>query len=220
MTRLYIDSADPLEWADAMACGLVRRVTCNPLLMDAAGWPVNMNSVKDLWTQAQQMGLEELHLQAWPDELGDWRPVAQEIANLSDRIVVKLPAVPAAMRAALALRQVGKRVLITAISNPLQGLWAQEVGAQFVAPYVGRLNEAGRDAHALIDSLVALQQGGGATVLAASVRDLSTLGRLITQGVGAVTLRKDLLDEALGDDATLNAVTQFEAVRQGWPSGA
>ena len=87
------------------------------------------------------------------------------------------------------------------------------VFADFVAPYVGRLNESGRDAHGLIDTLVALQQRGGPTVLAASIRDLPTLGRLITQGVGAVTLRKALLDEALADEATLGAVAQFEAVR-------
>lgn len=213
MTRLYIDSADPTEWADALACGLVRRATCNPLLMDAAGWRVNMDSILALWSHAEQLGLEELHLQAWPDESGDWWPVARQIAALSARVVVKLPAVPAAMRAAMALRQQQTRVLVTAISNPLHGLWAHEVGAQFVAPYVGRLNEAGQDAHALVDTLVAVQQASGPTVLAASVRDLHTLGQLVRQGVGAVTLRKGLLDAALNDTATWSAVQQFEAVR-------
>lgn len=157
--------------------------------------------------------MEELHLQAWPDEHGDWWPVAQAIAALSPTIVVKLPAVPAALRAAMALRRQGTRVLITAISNPLHGLWAHQVDAQFVAPYVGRLTESGQDAHALVDTLVALQNRPGPTVLAASVRDVSTLGRLIRQGVGAVTLRKGLLDSALADEATLGAVAQFEAVR-------
>ncbi|MFM2262027.1 MAG: Fructose-6-phosphate aldolase 1 [Pseudomonadota bacterium] len=213
MTRLYIDSAAPQEWAEAVQCGLIRRATCNPLLMDAAPWRVNLNSVQQLWQAAQTLGLEELHLQAWPDEQGDWWPVAQAIAQLSPRIVVKLPAVPAAFKAAVALKKQGTRVLITAISNPLHGLWAAEAGADFVAPYVGRLSEAGQDAHGLIDTLVALQQRQGPTVLAASVRDLTTLGRLIQQGVGAVTLRKSLLDAGLADPATLTALAQFEAVR-------
>ncbi len=214
MTRLYIDSAAPTEWADAVQSGLVRRATCNPLLMDAAGWRVNFENVQQLWQAAQALNLEELHLQAWPDDHGDWWPVAQAIAALSPQVVVKLPAVPAALKAALALKKQGTRVLITAISNPLHGLWAAEAGADFVAPYVGRINESGQDAHALIDTLVALQQRNGPTVLAASVRDLATLGRLVQQGVGAVTLRKALLDEGLNDPATLGAVAQFEAIRR------
>lgn len=215
MTRLYIDSAVPGEWQAAAHAALVRRATCNPLLMQAAGWPVTLDTATELVRQAEAVGLEELHLQAWPSAPGDWLDVALRLAALSPRVVVKLPAVPDALRAAAVLKGRGTRVLITAISNPLHGLWAAEVGADFVAPYVGRLNESGRDAHALIDTLVALQNRQGPVVLAASIRDLATLGRLVTQGVGAVTLRKALLDEALADEATLSAVAQFETVRLG-----
>ena len=214
MTRLYIDSADPREWAFALDSALLTRATCNPLLMDAAGWPVTLDSARELAQAARRMGLVELHLQAWPDANADWLPAAQALAALADWVVVKLPAIAAALRAAAALKRQGTRVLITAISNPLHGLWAAEIGADFVAPYVGRLNESGQDAHALIDTLVALQQRGGPTVLAASIRDLGTLGRLVRQGVGAVTLRQALLAEALADSATLAAVDQFETVRQ------
>lgn len=219
MTRLYIDSAAPAEWRAATEAALVCRATCNPLLMQAAGWPVTLATAAELVHQAEAVGLEELHLQAWPSAPGDWLTVALQLAGLSPRVVVKLPAVPDALRAAQVLKRRGTRVLITAVSNPLHGLWAAEMGADFVAPYVGRLNEAGRDARALIDTLVALQNRQGPVVLAASVRDLTTLGRLVTQGVGAVTLRKALLDEALADPATLSAVAQFEAVRLGTSAG-
>ena len=215
MTRLYIDSAAPAEWQAAAQAALVRRATCNPLLMQAAGWPVSLDTATELVRQAEAVGLEELHLQAWPSTPGNWMDVGLRLAALSPRVVVKLPAIPDAMRAAKALKQRGTRVLVTAVSNPLHGLWAADVGADFVAPYVGRLNESGRDAHALIDTLVVLQNRQGPMVLAASVRDLAMLGRLVTQGVGAVTLRKNLLDEALADEATLSAVAQFENVRSG-----
>jgi hypothetical protein len=52
-------------------------------------------------------------------------------------------------------------------------------------------------------------------VLAASVRDLATLGRLLRQGVAAVTLRWPLLQQAMADQATLDAVRQFESARLG-----
>jgi transaldolase len=219
MTTLYLDSADPAEWAEAMRGAMARRVTSNPLLMRAAGRPVTMAGAEALWSEARHLGLEELHLQAWPDAHGDWLPVAQALAALSPHVVVKLPAVRPAMVAAAALKREGARVLVTAVSNPVHGLWAHEIGADFVAPYVGRLAQQGRDIPALLSSLVALQARGGPRVLAASVRDLDTLGWLLTLGVGAVTLRKTLLDEALGDAATIQAVAQFEeATRPGAPA--
>lgn len=213
MTRLYLDSADTGHWAHARRAGWTRRVTCNPLLIDAAGLPVTHATAQALAQRADELDLEELHLQAWPDEQGRWEPCAQALAALSARVVVKLPAIEDALRAVPILKAGGTRVLVTAVSNPLQGLWAAELGADFVAPYIGRLAEAGRDPFALLQSLLALQRQGGPTVLAASIRDLDTLGRLVALGVGAVTLRHGLLCQCAEDAATLEAVAQFEAAR-------
>jgi transaldolase len=213
MTRLYLDSANTADWAELVSSGLCSRATCNPLLVQAAGWPVNLPTAQTLAQSALDVGLEELHLQAWPDEQGDWEPVAQSLAALGAHIVVKLPATEAAMRAAKVLCRQGTRVLVTAISNPLHALWAAEVGASFVAPYVGRLNEAGRNAHALLEALVALQNKGGPRLLAASIRDLDTLGQVIRLGAYGVTLQKKLLLEGMADPQALLAVEQFERAR-------
>ena len=213
MTRLYLDSANTADWAELAASGLCTRATCNPLLVQAAGLPVNLATAQSLAQSATRLGLEELHLQAWPDEHGNWEPMAQAIAALGAHIVVKLPAVDAAMQAAKVLCRQGTRVLVTALSNPLHALWAAEVGASFVAPYVGRLNEAGRNATALLETLVTLQNQGGPRLLAASIRDLDTLGQVIRLGAYGVTLQKKLLLEGLADPQALMAVEQFERAR-------
>ncbi len=213
MTHLYIDSASIADWKSATSSALVTRATCNPLLMAAAGWRVEMASAQALVNAANALGMTELHLQAWPDAKGDWQSVAEQLAALDSKVVVKLPAVPAAMRCAVALKRQKSRVLVTAVSNPLHGLWAAEIGADFVAPYVNRLDKAGRNAYGLIAQLVALQNRGGPQVLAASIADVGMLGRLIELGVGAVTLKTAMLDQALADVLTLQAVDQFEAAR-------
>lgn len=218
MTRLYLDSADTDHWAQAVAAGWTRRVTCNPLLIAAAGRAVTLPTAAALVASAIEIGLQELHLQAWPDDAGQWEPAATALAELDPRVVVKLPAIDAALRAVPVLKGAGARVLVTAVANPLQGLWAAERGADFVAPYIGRLAEGGRDPWSLLDALLALQRQDGPRVLAASVRDLDTLTRLVGLGVGAVTLRHGLLAEAADDPATHEAVAQFEAARRRGPS--
>lgn len=213
MTALYLDSANTQEWAQISQLGLSRRVTCNPLLIQAAGLPVTMATLEQLAQESVRLGLEELHLQAWPNEQGDWLPVAQAIANLGDHIVVKLPAVAAAMVAAAHLKQKGYKILITAISNPVHALWASQIGADYVAPYVGRLQEAGVDTTALLNSMVIQQKLGGPIVLAASIRNLEMLNQVIQTGVAAVTIQKKLIHEGLTDPQTSIAVQQFEAAR-------
>lgn len=213
MTALYLDSANTQDWAQITQLGLTRRVTCNPLLIQAAGLAINMNTLEQLAQESMRLGLEELHLQAWPNEQGDWLPVAQSIAQLGETVVVKLPAVAAAMVAATRLKQKGHRVLITAISNPVHALWASQIGADYVAPYVGRLQEAGQDINALLASMVVQQKLGGPIVLAASIRSLEMLNQVIQTGVAAVTLQKKLLHEGLTDPHTHLAVQQFEATR-------
>ncbi len=215
MTALYLDSANTQEWAQMSQLGLSRRVTCNPLLLQAVGLPVTMATLEQLAHESVRLGLEELHLQAWPNEQGDWYPIAQAIANLGDHIVVKLPAVAAAMVAAAQLKQKGHKILITAISNPIHALWASQIGADYVAPYVGRLQEAGVDTHALLSSMVVQQKLGGPIVLAASIRNLEMLNQVIQTGVAAVTVQKKLIHEGLTDAQTFLAVQQFEAARQG-----
>jgi transaldolase len=215
MTHLYIDSANISDWAEMVAAGICTRATCNPLLLQAAGHPVSLATATMLAQAARDTGITELHLQAWPDPLGDWEPVGQSLAALGPHIVVKFPATVPAIKAAKRLRAEGKRILITAVSNPLHALWAAEIGANFVAPYVGRLNEAGRDAMALVHTLVTLQNKGGPALLAASIRDLPTLAQIISMGAFGVTVQKKLLNEGLYDAQTALAVVQFEQARTG-----
>jgi len=212
--KLYLDSAHLTEWQTAVDHGWTRCVTCNPLILEAAGWPVRLESCAKLVELAAQTGLVELHLQAWPDSQGDWLPAAQQLSDLAPWVVVKLPAIVPALRAATQLKQQRRKVLITAICNPLHAVWAAEMGADYVAPYVGRLNEAGRDANDLLKSMVSLQNSGGPIVLAASVRSFEVVSQLLQMGVAAATLRYDLLKQAEHDTQTLLAVEQFESARQ------
>lgn len=212
--KLYLDSADFQEWEAVVNNGWTRSITCNPLIMESAGWAVDLASCKKLVQKADAMKLHELHIQAWPTADGCWYTVAQQIAEFAPWVVVKLPAIPAAMNAAIKLKSANLKVLITAVSNPLHALWAYQNGLDYVAPYVGRLNEASVDAVELIKSMVELQNKNGPKVLAASIRDLDVLGRLIQLGVGAATARYGLFKKAEDDELAWSAVHQFEAARQ------
>ena len=103
--------------------------------------------------------------------------------------------------------------LLTALSSPVQLLWAQELGAAYVAPYIGRLAADGRDVWALMEACVAVQNSPGRPgpqLLAASIKSPDVLARLIALGAGAVTLPPASLAAWSQDPLTQIAIDQFD----------
>ena len=86
--------------------------------------------------------------------MGKWYRVARLDP---ERLVVKVPATMEGIKAANALVVDGVRVTITAAYAPHQVLVAASIGANYVAPYLGRMNDAGRDG---IGTIVSIQDGG------------------------------------------------------------
>jgi transaldolase len=92
----------------------------------------------------------------------------------------------------------------------MQLMWAQHMGVQWVAPYVGRLEAAGRDVWALMQACVQVQQAGGPALLAASVKSGDTLAKLMGLGAAGVTLKPAFINELCTDVVTQQAVAQFQ----------
>ena len=69
-----------------------------------------------------------------------------------ERLVVKVPATMEGIKAANAL-VVGRSSRTTGAYAPHQVLVAASIGANYVAPYLGRMNDAGRDGMGTIVSM-------------------------------------------------------------------
>jgi transaldolase len=106
-----------------------------------------------------------------------------------------------------------QKVLLTGLSNPVQLLWAQSLGVDFIAPYVGRLVAdtalGGRDVWSLLEACVALQKDNGPALLAASIKSPDVLSRLMAIGAAAVTLPPASWIAWSEDAITQAAVAQF-----------
>ena len=65
----------------------------------------------------------------------------RELAAIDEHIVVKVPFTRDGVKACKALSSEGKRVNVTLIFSPTQALLAAKVGATYVSPFVGRLDD-------------------------------------------------------------------------------
>lgn len=212
--RIYLDTADPRQWRLPAGAPPVQGATTNPTLLRQTGLPVTLDTGLWLLREAGRQGLRELMLQLpRPNvaEAQDWLRELEPTAILAGvRLTIKLPCHP---DWEAAIREVHDRdlpLLLTGLANPMQLLWARSQGAHYVAPYLGRLEDDGREVWPLVDACLAMQEGG-LRLLAASIRSAAVLSRLIAGGCHAATLRPELAARWVTDPLTDQAMARFAA---------
>jgi transaldolase len=205
---LYIDAADRQLIEELWGSGVFAGVTTNPTILDRAG--LGQRDVPDLYTWLTDLGVGTVYVQVVGRTRDEMLRSAEALRALGP-LTVKVPATAAGFSAAGALVRDGAQVLLTAVYSPVQALMARDCGIQGVAPYVGRMTDAGR---AGVESVVAMQQAIGTEptrILAASLRSADDITRLAAAGVPDFTLGAALAQSVLDDELTRAAVDEFEA---------
>jgi transaldolase len=96
----------------------------------------------------------------------------RELASIDEHIVVKVPFGKEGLKACRALAGEGTRVNVTLVFSATQALLAAKVGATYVSPFVGRLDDIATSGMDLIRQIVEIyaHYDFGTEVLVASVR--------------------------------------------------
>jgi TalC/MipB family fructose-6-phosphate aldolase len=205
---LYIDSADRPLIAELWGSGVFAGVTTNPTILDRAG--LGQRDVPDLYAWLTDLGVGTVFVQVLGRTRDEMLRAAEELRSLGP-VTVKIPATAAGLSAAGVLVGEGAQVLLTAVYHPVQALMARDCGIQGVAPYVGRMTDAGRDG---VASVIAMQQAIGrepTRILAASLRSGDDIAGLAAAGVPDFTLGGPLARAVLDDELTSRAVEEFES---------
>ncbi len=221
--RLFLDSADPKAWAQLWPLGLFHGITTNPTLIRRAGRVCDNDEMRALARAARAIACSELHLQAWGATEDALLARSQALLALDpERIVIKLPLTEPGLRAARTLLRAGERVTLTACYSTPQVVAAAALGATYVAPYLGRISDEGRDG---CGEVMAMQRclrslGSPTRLLVASLRSLAELSRLTAEGVATFTLPPALARQLWTHNATEAAVAQFEHDAREFEHGA
>src|ERR687884_570391 len=78
----------------------------------------------------------------------------RDIAKIDEHMVVKVPLTRDGVKACKTLSGEGIRVNVTLCFSPAQALLAAKVGATFISPFVGRLDDVGTNGMELIEDIV------------------------------------------------------------------
>jgi TalC/MipB family fructose-6-phosphate aldolase len=213
--RLYVDTADRQAAEGLLATGLFAGVTTNPTILHRAG--AGVADVPEIYRWATAAGSREVFFQAWGEDTETLVRRGQELRDLGDEVVVKLVASRAGTAACATLAAKGVPTLLTAVYDPGQALVAAAAGATYIAPYLRRLDAAGRDGTGDVLAMheVLTATGSSTKVLLASIPDVPAMVRLARHGVACFTVAPAIAEQFFADELTAEAVTTFEeAVRE------
>ena len=136
-----------------------------------------------------------------------------ELAALDEHIVVKVPFGREGVRACAALTDHGIRVNVTLCFSPAQALLAAKVGAAFISPFVGRLDDVATDGMALIGQIVEIFENYqfDTEVLVASVRGPIHVVEAARTGADICTCPPKVIDSLFNHPLTDIGLAKFLA---------
>lgn len=141
----------------------------------------------------------------------------QEALALRDAIggnlYIKIPAVPQSLKALPAMKKAGLNVTVTAVFSSAQALLFARAGADYLAPFVSRLDNITSDGVGTVAEMMQTlsQYDLNAQVLAASFRTADQIRRLAMLGVPAATIAPAILETLIWHPMTDDALSKFDA---------
>jgi transaldolase len=165
--KLFIDSGNLKEIESLVPLGIIDGITTNPSLL--AKEPGDYREILKRICQIVK-GPTSAEVVA-TDAEGMIRE-GHELAAIDEHIVVKVPFTREGVKACKALSSEGIRVNVTLVFSPAQALLSAKVGATYVSPFVGRLDDIASHGMGLISDIVQIYENYEFTteILVASAR--------------------------------------------------
>ena len=155
-----------------------------------------------------------LHIQATSVKAEDIVTEAQLLRDaVGGEFYVKVPISPQGLKATTMLKKSGFKVTETAIFTQQQALIAALAGADFVAPYVNRLDNIVSDGVQVVSEIVEMFKAHNINckVLAASFKTVEQIHKIAMSGCHSVTINPELFETLTYHPMTQYAIDDFNA---------
>ena len=210
MLQLWIEGT-PDEVIDVANSGLAAAIATNPGIMER--WTENGQSLEDLVAFVCERVSVPVYVQLHGPTVDDYLREMDALRQISERIQPKLVATHAGVAATRRLSEQGIKPLVTTISTLSQAFLAASAHAAYVAPYVGRIEDAGVDPYQLIADIAAMYARHGAVtqIAAASIRSPEQAEAVLRAGAPIAVMQYSVYQKLLYSDMTQNWIDRFEA---------
>lgn len=214
--KFFVDTADVNEIRELHDAGLLDGVTTNPSLVAKSG-----RDFKEVVKEICELlpGLPVSAEVAATDYEG-MMAEADVLAGLADNVVVKVPLTLAGLKACKTLSDKGVKTNVTLCFSANQALLAAKVGATYISPFLGRLDDINLDGMQLVQDIRVIYDNYGfeTEILAASIRSANHVSEAALAGADVATIPpgvlKKLADHPLTDKGLAAFVKDWQSTGQ------
>jgi transaldolase len=204
--KLYLDTANLEEIREIKKWGVLGGCTTNPSLLakEKADWEVQMKEVC-----AEVDG--PVSLETTSQRADDIYAEGLTLAAVAPNAVVKVAMTPDGLQAGRRLADEGIPVNVTLTFSPAQAILAAEIGATYVSPFLGRLDDIAGDGMKVLHEICEIYevQGYDTLVLAASLRHPMHVVEAARLGADVATMPFDVFTKLVKHPLTDAGLEKF-----------
>jgi transaldolase len=205
--KFFIDTADVGEIRDLAETGMIDGVTTNPSLIAQSGREFT-DVIEEICSFIEGPVSAEVAATDAPTMIKE----GHKLAKIAKNVVIKVPLTIDGLKTCKILSDEGTMVNVTLCFSAAQAILAAKVGATFISPFVGRLDDIALDGMDLISDICEIYanyQEFTTQVLVASVRSPKHVVDAASLGAHVVTIPPSALRQLYNHPLTDKGLESF-----------
>jgi len=206
--KFFLDGSDIDKIKKFSDLGLIDGVTTNPSIILKSG----KNMIEVI---SELASIVSGSISAEVSALDSEKMVEEgiKLSQIAENVTVKLPITWDGLEACNSLSQKGISVNMTLCFSASQALLAAKSGAEYVSPFIGRLDDLNLDGADLISDikLIYSNYNFSTKVLAASIRTINHVKQCALLGADVATIPIDIFEKLVKHPLTDSGLSQFTA---------
>ncbi len=204
--KFFVDTAEIDAIAELNELGIVDGVTTNPSLIAKSGRDI-LEVTKEICDLVEGPVSAEVVALTADEMIAEGR----KLAKIADNIAVKVPLTWDGLKACNVLTNEGNMVNVTLCFSANQALLAAKVGATFISPFIGRLDDLNLDGMELIADIREVYDNYGfeTQILAASIRSANHMSDCAKIGADVATAPPEVIKKMAGHVLTDKGLAAF-----------
>jgi transaldolase len=186
--KFFIDTANLDQIREANDLGILDGVTTNPSLMAKEGIRGEENITKHYKT-ISDLVKGDVSAEVISTDFDGIIAEGKKLAAINPNIIVKVPMIKEGVKAIKWFTDNGIATNCTLCFSAGQAILAAKVGAKYISPFIGRIDDSGWDGIELIAQIANIYaiQGFETQILAASIRSALHIIKCAEAGADVVT---------------------------------
>ncbi len=183
--KFFVDTAEVDDIRELQATGLLDGVTTNPSLIAKSG-----RDFKTVIAEICEIVDGPVSAEVAATDLEGMIAEGEHLAKIASNVVIKIPMTPDGLKACKHFSNMGIKTNVTLCFSANQALLAAKVGATYISPFVGRLDDINLNGMELIAEIRGIYDNYDfdTQILVASIRSINQVSESALIGADVATI--------------------------------